>query len=69
MKTIRVRAIAISDSTATVAVLNVLMVAAEIVALLVANPLPFMQPDTLPYWVFAQAVLNILVKYVSKLNN
>ena len=69
MKTLRVRAIAVSDSTATVVVVNVLMALAEVVALLVANPLPFMQPGTLPYWVFAQAVLNILVKYVSKLNN
>ena len=69
MKTFKVRAIAISDSTAMVAVLNVLMVSAEIVALLFANPLPFMQPETLPYWMAAQGILNIVIKYISKMSD
>jgi hypothetical protein len=69
MKTFRVRAIAISDSTVTVVVVNVLMALAEIVALLVANPLPFMQPETLPYWMAAQGILNIIIKYVSKMSD
>ena len=68
MKTLKVHAIEVSDSTATVVVVNVLMALAEVVALLVANPLPFMQPETLPYWMAAQGILNIIIKYVSKLS-
>lgn len=64
-KSIVVRA---SDSTVTVVVVNVLLAVAEVVALLVANPLPFMQPDTLPYWVAAQGILNIAIKYISKMS-
>ena len=65
--TFKSRAIQISDSTWTVLAFNLLMFAAEIVALLVANPLPFMQPETLPYWAFAHAALNVAIKYLSKM--
>lgn len=64
--TFKVRAMQAADNMWVVAALNALIFAAEIVALLVANPLPFMQPGSLPYWAFAQAALNVAIKFLSK---
>lgn len=61
----RYRIASAAGSTWTVAAVNVLMFVVEIVALLIANPLPFLKPEALPYLMFTQAVLNILIKYIS----
>lgn len=43
-------------------IVNVLFVIVEILGLLVQNPLPVIKPEYVPYLIFAQAALNVIIR-------